>query len=175
MQKLNYLTGAIADNRDGQLINQMLKGVYNRLSTQLFNTGGLVAGTTATKVKTANAITYTVNGVLCLKAATDDLFVMPTVSIAHDAPNVICFYLDAAGAASTAAGGAGTVVSGNGTDPKGIKFPPTPENKCLVGFVIISTAVAAWVGGTNDVATAGDYTTTFVNAVGFTFDQTATI
>lgn len=175
MQKLGQITNKMADARDGVNLEAALRGVYNHMSTQLFNTGGLVKGTDTTKVKTANAVTYMINGILCLKAATDDLFTVPAVTIVHDAPNVICFYLDAAGTASTAAGRIGAVVAGNGTVPNSIKFPLTPENKCLIGFVMISAAVADWVGQTNDVETAGNYTATFVNTVMSNFDQTATI
>jgi hypothetical protein len=175
MQKLGQITNKMADSRDGVNLDNALRGVYNRLSTLALNTGGIAAGTDAKKVKTATAITYMINGTLCLKAATDDLWTMPTVSIVHDAPNIICLYLDKSGTATAVAGTAGTAVSGNGTAPTYIKFPPTPEDKCLVGFVMISAAVAAWVGATNDVATAGDYTATFVNVFQSAFDQTATI
>lgn len=175
MQKLSPLMNAMSDKRDGLTMESALRGIYQTKSTQLFNSGAIAAGSTATKVQLAAAVLYMVNGVLCLKAITDDLWTMPTVTIAHDAPNIICLYLDAAGTATAVAGGAGAVVSGNGTAPTYIKFPPTPENKCLIGFVMISTASTDWVGGTNDVATAGAYTATFYNTVGATFDQTATI
>lgn len=168
MQNLNFLTGAISDKNDGNLIYQMLKGVYNRLSTQIFNSGGLAIGGTAQKVKIAAAINYCINGKVLVKAITDNAFTLAG-TVTNAAFNVFCLYLDAAGTASAVMGQEGATLSA-------VKFPPLPANKVMVGYVIINpTGTGDFVGGTtalSDATVAPN--TVYVNTVG-AFDLTATI
>jgi len=168
MQKLTYLTGAIADKNDGQLINQMLRGIYNRFSTQIFNSGAIAIAGTTTKVKTAAAIYGVINGVPVTKAITDNLFTLAG-TVTADMFNVYCLYLDAAGTATAAMGKEGASLSA-------VKFPPLPENKLMIGFVVVNpTGTGNFVGGTTAL---GDATVVpnavYINTVG-AFDLTATI
>ena len=168
MQKLSYLTSAIADKNDGQLLNQALKGIYNRFSTQIFNSGAIAIGTTKQKVKTAAAIYGTVNGVLFSKAITDDAFTLAG-TVTNAKFNVYCLYLDVTGAVSAAMGAEGAALVN-------VKFPPLPENKVMVGFVVINpTGTGNFVGGTTalDDATVVP-NAVYVNTIG-AFDPTAVI
>lgn len=174
MQKLGYLTGAIADKNDGQLLNQMIKGVYDRMSSQSFNSGALAQGTTTTKMKTAAIIHGLAGGTPVTKAVTDNFWdPLAGFVVNIGKTNVLCLYIDAAGAASSAFGTEATTVSTTGLG--GVKFPTLPEKKMMVGFVILSGGVTAWTAGTSTFTTSTtDYYCTIVNTVGM-FDPAATI
>ena len=173
MQNLLPLTSSIADPRDGALIRDALKGVYDRMSSQSFVSGALAQGGTATKMKTAAIIHGLCGGTPTTKPVTDN-FWDPTagyvVNIGKTA--VLCLYIDSAGAASFAFGPEATTSTvGLG----GVKFPPLPEKKMMVGFVILSGGVTAWTAGTSTFTTSTtDYYCTIVNTVGM-FDSSATI
>ena len=175
MQKLSYLTNAMADKRDGVNLESALRGVYNRLSTQSFNSGAIAQDSSnTTNLKTAAAIHGIVNGVPITKAATADVFV-PVAGqvVAIGKTNVMALFLDAAGTGTCVLGTPGTTVSNTGLN--GAKFPPIPEGKMMIGFVILTGGVTAWTGGTSTFTTSTtDYYCTIVNTVG-AFDPTATI
>jgi hypothetical protein len=174
MQKLGYSLAAISDKNDGKVLDFALRGLYDRMSSQAFNSGALAQGNATTKMKTAAIIHGIAGGVPVTKPVTDDLWV-PTaghvVNIGKTA--VLCLYLDAAGTASSAFGPEAATVSTTGLG--GVKFPPMPEKKMMVGFVIISGGVTAWTAGTSTFTTSTtDYYCTIVNTVGM-FDPTAVI
>jgi hypothetical protein len=174
MQKLSYLTNAMADKRDGVNLMEALKGVYARLSSQAFNSAALAQATTTTKMKTG-AILHGLAGGTPLTLAVSDNFWDPLAGfkVLAGTTNVFCMYVDAAGAASSAFGTAATTVSTTGLN--GVKFPPLPENKMMVGFVIISGGSGDWTAGTSTFTTATTVTyCTIVNTVG-AFDPTALI
>ena len=174
MQKLAYLTNAMADSRDGHNLHNMLRGIYDRMSSQAFNSGAIAQGTTTTKLKTAAIIHGLAGGSPFTKAVTDD-FWTPTAGFVVNIgkTNVMCLYIDAAGAASFAFGTEVDTVSTIGLG--GVKFPALPEKKAMVGFVILSGGVTAWTAGTSTFTTSTtDYYCTIVNTVGM-FDPTAII
>ncbi len=178
MQKINEITGAIADKQDGRLINLALKGVYDRMSSQAFTSGALAQGNATTTMKTAAIIHGIAGGVPFTKAVTDDLWgpttgVIDGFKVLAGTTNVFCMYLDSAGTASGAFGTAATTVSTTGLG--GVKFPAMPEKKAMVGFVIISGGSGDWTAGTSTFTTATTVTyCTIVNTVGM-FDPSATI
>ncbi len=179
MFKLSNLTNALSDKRDATLLNHALRGIYARLSNQAFNSGALAQGTTTTCMKTAAIIHGLVGGKPVSKAVTDDLWGPSTgvtagfvVNIGKT--NVFCMYLDSAGVASGAFGQEATTVTAGSLNPS-VKFPPMPENKMMVGFVVISGGSGAWTAGTSTFTTATTVTyCTIVNTVG-AFDPTATL
>lgn len=174
MEKLSYPTGAMADKRDGAAMHSALKGLYDRMSSQAFNSGAIAAAGTATKVKTAAAVNGIAGGLPVTLPATDNLYVpLVGTTVSAGATNVFCLYVDAAGAVTSAFGREATTGT-VGLLNNSIIFPAMPEKKMMIGFVIISAAAAAWTAGTNDFATAGEYTVTFVNTVGM-FDPSAII
>jgi hypothetical protein len=129
-------------------------------------------------MKTAAIIHGLAGGVPITKAVTDDFWgpstgVTAGFKVLAGTTNVFCMYIDAAGVASGAFGTAATTVSTTGLN--GVKFPPLPEKKMMVGFVIISGGSGDWTGGTSTFTTATTVTyCTIVNTVGM-FDSTATI
>lgn len=175
MQKLAYMTGAIADKKDGLLLNTMLRGVYDRMSSQSFNSGALAQGTTSTLIKTAAIIHGICGGLPVSKAITDNLWTPLAGFVVNiGKTNVLCLYLDSAGTATSAFGTEATTgVAGSLVN--GIVFPPMPEKKMMVGYVILTGGVTAWTAGTSTFTTSTtDYYCTIVNTVGM-FNPTATI
>lgn len=72
--------------------------------------------------------------------------------------NVFCFYVSKAGAFSTLMGTAGAT-------PDLIVWPTTPSGTAMIGFVLILTTGANFVGGTTALD-AGTVTATYYNVIG---------
>jgi hypothetical protein len=167
MQKLSQLTGAIADKTDGIWIYKMLAGIYDRFSSQIFNSGGLAIGTgSKKKVLIANTV-YGVAGGVPFTNATAEVTLAGTITNALF--NVFCIFVDSAGAETAAMGTEGAALIN-------VKFPPIPTKKAMVGFVIVNpTGTGNFVGATTDL----DDGTVVPNAVYVNtlnpFDPTATI
>ena len=169
MQKLQTITSAIPDKRAGAAVAKALKGVYDRLSSQLLSTSGLaIKAGGGVLVKAGTLCKFIAGGILCTIAAnTDAAALAGTVTNAKF--NIFCFFV----------GSDGTIVSAMGTEGTAltdVKFPPIPEKKAILGFVIINpTGTGNFVGNT----TALDDGTVvpnavYVNTVG-PFNPTATI
>ena len=123
--------------------------------------GGLAIGTTKTKVKTVNAINYTINGINYVKAGTDDLFVHTTTTV--QPVLTTCYYLlclDTSGNASIVKGTA-KLTATLATDPA--VLPAAPAGKCVVGALKIVCANAATFTPATTNHDATDVTTTYFN------------
>jgi hypothetical protein len=75
--------------------------------------------------------------------------------------NVFCFFMDSAGVLTSAMGTAGATLGA-------VVFPPFPDNKICIGFIIINpTGAGSFVGGTTALDDAGVIpNTVYVNTVG---------
>ena len=179
MQKLTYLTNAMADKNDGQLVNQMVKGLYDRMSSQMNSSAGLVITATSGKKlpKTGSSICYgTIKGKPFTIAAGVDLCAV-SGTVANATFNVFCFFATAPGSAITATsmesamGVAATLL-------KDVKFPPFPEGKTLIGYIIVNPAgTGDFVGNTtalDDGTVFSSGGVVYVSPVG-PFDPTATL
>jgi len=169
MQKLGELTNAIADKKDGMLLNAMIRGIYARMSSMLLSTGGLaIKAGGGVLVKAGTLCKAVVNGVLVSIAAnTDSAALVGTVVNATF--NIFVIFVDQAGTLTTTMGQAGATLGA-------VRFPPIPEKKAMVGFVIINpTGTGDFVGGTialDDATVVPN--AVYVNTVG-SFDPTALI
>ena len=168
MQKLSSLLNKMSDIQDGNLLLLALRGIYDRLSSVCLTDAGLVISGTTTLVKAGNAIYALANGVLVTKAANTDMAAL-SGTVTNAKFNVFCFYIDSAGTLTSAMGTEGASLAT-------IKFPPVPEGKACIGFVIINpTGTGNFVGGTTPLGDA----TVAPNAVYVSpdsvWDQTATI
>lgn len=177
MQSLSTLAGTISDKRDGATILNILKGVYDRMRCQMITTAGLVITATSGKKlpKTGAAIAYgIVKGAPFNIAAGVD---MPALAgtVTNAKHNVFCFFCSGVGDAVTAT----DMVSAMGTEAAllaNVKFPPFPEGKTLIGYIIVNpTGTGNFVGDT----TALDDATVvpnveYVSAVGTSCDPSAT-
>lgn len=165
-----WLTG-VPDFRERYHLRQILAPLYDRYSSQMLNSAGLViTATTGKKVpKTGATDCYaSVTGVLRkITAGTD----MPALSgtVTNATFNVFAFFIDSAGTTSSAMGTAGATLAA-------VKFPPLPENKALIGFIVINpTGTGDFVGNTTALDD-GTVTpnTAYISTVG-PFDPTVLI
>lgn len=121
-----------------------------QIGTRCLANPGLAIATTTTKVKTANAIDYTIDNVLYTKAATDNLFVHTDLTVqAADTTKYYLLSLDSSGAA--------TITQGTST-----ALPDCPTDECPVGYLKIVTVAVTFTPATTAHSAAG-VTTTYVN------------
>jgi len=136
-------------------------------STQCLTSAGLVITATSGKKtpKTGASITYgsVLGSLVSIASGTDTAALAGTVTNAKF--NVYCFYVDGAGALTSAMGTEGATLAA-------VKFPPTPDPttspKALYGFIIINpTGTGNFVGGTTAIDDATVVpNTVYINVVG---------
>lgn len=120
------------------------------IGTRAFTSGAIAIGTTKSKVKTAAAINFCIDGIMYLKAATDDLFVFTDLTVQADGTTK--YYLLCLNAAGSA-----LVVTGTAT-----ALPTCPDGYCPVGYLKIVCDGAAFTPATTLLDAAG-VTATYVN------------
>ena len=148
---------AINDRKDRAALRAILQAIADRLSSVATMTAGLViktGGSTLAKTGAA-AFQAIVDGALVTIAAATDMPALTGLTIAANQFNVACFFVDKAGTVTVAFGTAGA-------SKATVKFPPFPQKKALVGFLII-THSSTFTGGTTALDTA---TTEYVSPVG---------
>ena len=147
------------------LESAFLPSQYGAAGGNYVNTAaGIAIGTTTTKIKSANAIEYTIDGIRYTKAATDDLWIPASVATsAVDLFNGCYLYLDAAGAQSVVDGTEAATLAG-------ITWPdPVVAGKCCIGKITLSDSVGAFVAG--EALTGGNVTVVYTDAVSGTNDD----
>lgn len=149
-----YLQG-VPDSKERRHLELILRPIADRVSTHSITSAGLVIKAAANVLaKTGGSVWYGVaNGKLQSKSAATD---MPSLSgtVTNAKFNVFAFFCDAAGALTSQMGTEGATLAD-------VVFPPVPEQKCCIGFIIINpTGTGNFVGGT----TALDNATVIPNA-----------
>ena len=146
---------AFRDGAQRQALASVLEPMVDRYATKILRDPGLVIKTAGSAiVKAGNAFHAAVTGKLVTKAANTDMAAL-SGTVANAAFNVYCFFIDAAGTLTSAMGTAGASLAA-------VKFPPFPESKALIGFIIVNpTGTGNFVGGT----TALDDVTVVPNVV----------
>lgn len=139
----HYLAG-VPDPKERRHLELILRPIADRMSTHSITSAGLVikAGGSAV-VKTGGSTWYGVaNGKLQSKgAATDMPALVGTVTNAKF--NVYAFFCDSAGTVTSQMGTEGATLAA-------VVFPPIPEQKACIGFVVINpTGTGNFVGGTS--------------------------
>lgn len=152
-----YLNTVGAMNDKLALIPVLL-AVADRLSSQATSTAGLVISATTTTAKTgAVAFAGVVNGVpVAIAAGTDMPALVATQTISAASFNVVCYFVDQAGALTALLGTEATTLPN-------VRFPQFPVGKALVGYLVIN-ASGAFVGGTT--ALSATTSTAFISPVG---------
>lgn len=118
--------------------------LFDRSSSLLMNSGGLEISGTATLAKTANTIYFFAKGVP--GSLTTSNMAALSGTVVNATFNVFCFFIDSAGNLTSAMGTAGATYAA-------VVFPQFPENKALIGFIIINpTGTGNFVGGTTGLA-----------------------
>jgi hypothetical protein len=135
-----------------QKMRDLLTGLLNRC----FGICGLVIATTSTKIKTATAVDYTINGLNYQKAATDNITI---TAGAVQAISTFCKYLVSVDAAGTV-----TTTKGNdGTTAALALLSDLPANNAPLGYFQIATnGSTTFTAGTTALDAAG-ITDTYVD------------
>lgn len=156
-----YVAG-LSNPMDGYNLQRVLSPLGDRFSSQPLNSAGLVikaGGGVLTKTGATDFYAIA-GGVLVKIAAGTDMPSLAGISITAANFNVVCFFVDSAGATSVAAGTQGATLGA-------VKFPQFPVGKSLIGFLII-THSSTFTGNTTALDTA---TTVYVSPLG-PFDPT---
>lgn len=135
------------------------KADFNLLRAQLLNrcvqAPLLAEGTNAATIKTTNAVSFTIDGVLYTKAATDNIAITAT---AQQAISTFCLYLVSIDSAGTV-----TVTKGTELGTDTAVLPALPANSAPLGYFKIATdGSTTYTGGTTDNGAAG-ITDTYVD------------
>jgi hypothetical protein len=173
MQRLSTLINKISNTADGIVLLSILRGLYDRFSTQLLNSGGLTA--TTTQINLVNNVSAISKGIPFGVAAaspkwTTALFTATGIVLANAQTCVFTLFLAPDGTPTVAASNIATTVTA-GTIPPGIVFPAIPEGAVVAGLVVVS-ASGAWTAGTTAFGTTS--TCAYLNIVG-PFEPTAII
>jgi hypothetical protein len=136
-----YLS-TVGSERDRSNLLNVLRPVFDKFSTRplYISTPVISAGGAATAAMGAADSYYVAKGILCTVAANT---VLPALdgTITEDLYNVFCFFGDSASALTSIMGTEGAAIAD-------VVFPPIPEGKALLGFILISRSDADFVGGT---------------------------
>ena len=137
MSDVNKITGASQ--------HQKLRDLLTSLLNRSFTAAGLVIGTTTTKIKTAVALKYCINGLMYSKAATDNIVI---TACAEQALATFAKYLVSINAA-------GTVTTTKGADAATAVLallPDLPAASAPVGYFQINTdGTTTFTAGTTDL------------------------
>lgn len=146
----------ISGNDDRKALRELLLPLFDRMSSQITASAGLAikaGGSTLTKTGATACQGICQGRPFTIDASTD----MPALSgtISANKYNVFCFFQDKDGTRTVRMGTEAATI-GN------VKFPPFPEGKTLIGYLLI-THTSAFVGGTTALDTA---TTVYVSPLG---------
>lgn len=144
----------IARDEVRRLVNQLALLVANRSTTVL---AGITIGTTASKVKITNAITYSIDGANLAKGATDDFWTLSGTTVAASSFQKYLLLIDAAGAASVMEGTQSTVSAA------AVVLPSLPQSKAVLGVLTVATSAAGtFIPGTT-LLSAAQVTDTYID------------
>lgn len=134
---------AVRDQLSRASIYELLKPLFDRQSSNMLNTAGLVIhGSASALAKTGATDCYGIaNGVVNKIAASTD---MPALvgTVTNATFGVFCFFMDSAGVVTSAMGTGGATLGA-------MVFPQLPTKKALVGFLLINpTGTGDFIGGT---------------------------
>ena len=134
-----------------------MKAIGDRMSSQCLTSAGLLCTATSGHYvpKTGGSDTYALAAGTLVKVASGTDMPALVGTITATKFNVFCFFIDAAGTVTSQIGVEGAAIAN-------IKFPQVPENKAMLGFIIVTYA-STFTGGSTALDTA---TTVYVNTIG---------
>lgn len=140
-----YLKG-LGNESARYALSFILQPIADRLSCQSHTSAALrIKGGSASPTVQSNAVWYgTVKGKLVTKATTTDMAAL-SGTVTNAKFNVFCFFIDVAGTLTSAMGVQGATLAA-------VQFPPIPEGKTMIGYVVINpTGTGDFVGGTTNL------------------------
>jgi hypothetical protein len=154
---VNRFLKAFGDTRERDALRLTLGAIADRLSCQMTGTAGLVikSGGSALAMSSSTVAAHgIVQGVpVTIATSTDMPALVGTITAASY--NIFAFFIDRASALTVAMGTEATTLAG-------VKFPPIPEGKALVGYLTVTYA-STFTGGSTALDTA---TTKYISPVG---------
>lgn len=149
----HYLAG-LSDSKERRHMELILRPIADRLSTHSITSAGLVIKAAANVLVKAGSVWHGIaNGKLLTKAANTDMASL-SGTVTNAKFNVFAFFVDSAGTLTSQMGTEGATLAA-------VVFPPIPEQKATIGYVVINpTGTGNFVGGT----TALDDATVIPNA-----------
>ena len=161
---VNQQVAPMSNMLDKRALLPLFNALADRMSSQATSTAGLVikaGGGVLAKIGAAD-FQGTAQGVPVKIAASTDMPAL-TGTITANKFGIYCFFIDSASVVTVAQGVEGATLAT-------AKFPPFPEGKALVGYLVI-THSATFTGNSTALDTA---TTVYVSPVG-AFDPTITL
>ncbi len=155
-----YLSG-VPDPAAREALRKIFSPIADRYSTTALKTAGLVikaGGGVLAKIGAADFYASVAGKLVKIAASVDMPALVGTITL--DLFNVFCFFVDGAGTVTVAMGKEAAAIAN-------VKFPPFPEKKALIGFLLI-THSSNFVGNTTALDTA---TTVYFSPTG-PFDPT---
>lgn len=154
-----WINGNVNDQRQKKALRVILGAIGERYSSQSHTSAGLaIHGGGSTLAKTgAAAWAGTAYGIpVTVPASTD----MPALvgTITQSSYNCWCFFVDSAGVVTSLFGKEGTSYGA-------WRFPPFPDKKALLGYIVVTNSGAPFIGGTTALDN-GTVTVVYVNTVG---------
>lgn len=142
---LQQYLAAMANGQDKNALGPLLRAMADRLSSHTLTTPGLaIKNASSALAKAVTAFYAVANGVLVTKVANTDMAALAG-TVANARFNVYCFFIDSAGVLTSLMGTEGTTLAR-------VRFPDSPQQKAMVGFVIVNpTGTGAFVGGTTNL------------------------
>lgn len=136
-----YLAG-VPDPKERRHLELILRPIADRMSTHSITSAALAIKAGGSAVVKTGAIWYGVaNGKLLTKASATDMAAL-SGTVTNAKFNVYAFFIDSAGTLTSAMGTEGATLAA-------VVFPPIPEQKACIGYVIINpTGTGNYVGGT---------------------------
>jgi hypothetical protein len=136
--------------------HQKLQDLLRRILNRCFGAAGLAEGTNANTIQIAAAVDYCIDGVVYLKAITDNIAM---TALPVQAISTFCKYLVSIDAAGTV-----TLTQGNIAATAALALVPSlPADSAPLGYVQVATdAATTFTSGTTDLGAAG-ITDTYVN------------
>lgn len=141
----------------GDILDALITAV-NRVSNQVVGlSAGVAIATTASKVKTAVAVQFLVNGVYTKLAISDNFWTLTGANLADGYTRKYLLLVDGAGAASVLASDDRLTAAA-----AQCVFPAIPAGKVCLGVLQVDTSGAAFVPGTT-LLSAGTVTDTYTD------------
>jgi len=168
-ENLGQHCNALADKRDGGLVNALLTPIHanqvvnaDRLSSRALNAGTLAIGSSSkAKIKITNNVLCCINGAMVLVAAAEVAFTATTHDIADAYTNMYVLVADAEGTVTILMGTAALTTTGI----SGVIPPTIPANRAVLGVVTIASAGAIFDASTTELD-AGTVTDLYYDIVG---------
>ena len=125
-------------------LRRLIGSIGDRLSSQTLQSGALTMHATNEQNVETTAVYYGIADGKLVTIAADVTLADLSGTVTQAKFNVFVFYVDSAGAFTSAMGFEGTTLAD-------VIFPVPPLKKAIIGFVIVQPTVGSFIGDTTDL------------------------